>query len=213
MKSMTTTSDQRGENAAGTAGGASPSAPAQTARLLARVTELIGPVVEAAGVQLDRIELHDQGTRAVLQVFIDKPGGVSVGDCSDVSHRVEVVLDANDPFAGHWTLEVSSPGLTRPLHGADEYRRFAGRLAVLTMRGAVEGRSKVVGRLVAVEDEHLRVVEQESGAELRIPLDRIAKARLEVEMPAGAPAGRAEHRGPRGRAGRGLRARGEVGER
>jgi ribosome maturation factor RimP len=213
---MTTTSDQRGGIAAGAAGGDSPSAPDRSARLQAGVTELIAPVVEAAGLQLDRLELHDQGTRVVLQVFVDKPGGVSVGDCAEVSHRLEVVLDAHDPFGGPWTLEVSSPGLTRPLHGVDEYLRFAGRLAVLTLRGAIDGRSKVVGRLAGVEDGTLRVVEQESAAEMRIPLDRIAKARLEVEMPApgpGRPAVRSGRKGRAGRAGRGPRAGGEVGER
>lgn len=178
--------------------------------IVARVTELITPVIEAAGLVLDRIEYHDQGRKAVLQVFVDKVGGVSVDDCATLSHQVEVVLDSHDPFPGAWNLEVSSPGLTRPLHGAQDFERFAGRLAVLTMRGAVEGRSKVLGRLAGIDAQGVRVVEEETGAELVVPLERIAKARLEVEMPGAGPAGR----GARGnRAGRGTRGKREVGER
>jgi ribosome maturation factor RimP len=131
----------------------------------------------------------------MLRIFLDKPGatvvagkagsaltaGVTIDDCRQVSHDVSTLLDVEDTIGHRYTLEVSSPGLDRPLRHAEDYRRFAGCLAKLVLTEAVNNQKHLVGRLQGMEDDDVLVADVK-GRVQRIPLGLIARARLEVEF-------------------------------
>lgn len=150
------------------------------------VQALAVPIIDGLGLELDRIEYLDRGRSAVLRVFIDRPvrpgepGGVSVVDCADVSRELSPVLDVHDVVPKAYVLEVSSPGLDRPLRGEADYRRFSGRRASLTLRRAVEGGSKLVGILRGVDADGV-AMELADGRVVRVEMELVAKGRLEPE--------------------------------
>jgi ribosome maturation factor RimP len=151
-------------------------------KLVQAVTALAEPIVASFGCELDRVEYRQAPRRAVLQVFIDKPGGVTHEDCAHVSRQLSAELDVNDFIPVGYDLEVSSPGLDRPLHGEADFRKFAGKAASLTCRRAVAGSgSKVSGILRGVEEGEV-LVQVKDGTVVRIGLDLVAKARLEPEI-------------------------------
>ncbi|MEM7248003.1 MAG: ribosome maturation factor RimP [Acidobacteriota bacterium] len=159
-------------------------AKADHARVESAVAELAAPVLRAVGVELDRVEYAAGVTnRAVLRVYIDRPEGVNVEQCAEVSRQLGVVLDTDgaELIPGAHVLEVSSPGLTRPLHGEADFRRFTGRLAHVQASVPIDGKKKdVVGRLAGIEGEDL-LLEVSSGERVDVPLSAIVNARLEIE--------------------------------
>jgi ribosome maturation factor RimP len=121
-------------------------------------------------------------------VFIDRPGrsatpeeSVSIEDCEHVNREMSAILDVEEPVPFAYTLEVSSPGLDRPLRGADDYRRFEGRLAKIVVREAVDNQKAFEGRLRGVEGNDV-VLEAPNGRLHRLPLPLITRGRLEVEF-------------------------------
>ena len=145
-----------------------------------RLIELLEPAVAALGYELTDLDAH-LGRRGLLRVFIDRPdGGVTLADCERVSDQLGAFLDIEDPLPGSYVLEVSSPGLDRPLRGEADYRRFIGRLAKIVTVEPVDGQSHFAGRLSGVEGGVVLLAE---GRRMhRVPLDRIGRARLEVEF-------------------------------
>lgn len=115
--------------------------------------------------------------RRVVRVFIDKPGGVDVEDCRALSERLSRVLDELDPVPGPYRLEVSSPGVERPLRKDSDFQRFAGREVSVHLNSPVQGRRHWVGELLGMEDGQVRL-RLPDGLELRLPRDEIRKARL-----------------------------------
>jgi ribosome maturation factor RimP len=153
------------------------------ARIVAEVTRLVAPILDATGLELDRIEQVMGGKKPVLRVFIDKQGGVCIDDCSEVSRQLSALLEDEEVIRGAFVIEVSSPGLDRPLHGEDDFRRFEGRLAHVHATSPIFGKRRdAVGRVAGVEDGCVLLDEVKSGERLRVPLDEIAKARLELEL-------------------------------
>jgi ribosome maturation factor RimP len=160
----------------------------------AAVVEQVRTAAErvAAGYGLDifDVQFRREAGGMVLRVQIDRPGpaataeeSVSVADCASVSRDLSAVLDVDDVVPVAYTLEVSSPGLDRPLRGLDDYRRFAGRRAKLVMREAVDGQTYFKGRLGGVEDGSNRVlVDADDGRRHAVPIDIITRANLEVEF-------------------------------
>jgi len=135
----------------------------------------------AEGVEVAWCELKGTEGSRVLRVFIERPDGdVGLVECERVSKRLGVVLDVEDPIDSAYTLEVSTPGLDRPLHGERDYQRFTGKLARVRTNRAVDGRKRFVGRLAGVS-EGLLLLEEEGGA-VRIPLSMVESGRLEVEF-------------------------------
>ena len=162
-------------------------------RLRARV---VG-VVESYGLELFDLQFRRESIGWVLRVMIDRPWNpetqgkesaaeepVSVHDCGKVSQDLSAILDVEPELVGGidraYTLEVSSPGLDRPLRGEDDYRRFAGRLAKIVTTAPVDGQSHFEGRLAGV-DEGMVLVEQ-GRRKHRVPLTAIRRARLDVEF-------------------------------
>lgn len=143
-------------------------------------------VTGSRGFELVDVEAKRDRDGFVVRLYVDKEGGVSLDDLQTVSEEVSAILDAEDPIESPYTLEVSSPGLDRPLKREDDYRRFVGRLARLSSYEPVDGRRHWAGRLMGLEDGVVAVrLEAEGGAECRIPLAKVAHARLEVEFPKG----------------------------
>ena len=140
------------------------------------LAQLIEPVVTALGYELVAIE-HRRGTRSsLLRVYIDSPDGIGVEDCSRVSHQLSGVLDVEEPIAGHYTLEVSSPGLDRLLSKPQDYERFAGQMVKVRLHALLEGRRKLVGVLKGIEQD--QVIIEEEGKEWRLALHDIEQTRL-----------------------------------
>jgi ribosome maturation factor RimP len=123
-----------------------------------------------------------------VRVFIDRPGpaaspdeSVSIEDCEEVNREISTILDVEDPLPFSYTLEVSSPGLDRPLRDANDYRRFAGRLAKVVVSEAVDNQKAFEGRLRGVENSDV-LLEGPKGRMHRLPLRLITRGRLEVEF-------------------------------
>ena len=118
-----------------------------------------------------------------VRLYVDKEGGIGLDELQAVSEEVSAILDAEDPIDTTYTLEVSSPGLDRALKDEADYRRFVGRLVKLSSYEPWEGRRHWTGRLQSVADGSVTVtLEKEKGATARIPLEKIAHGRLEVEF-------------------------------
>jgi ribosome maturation factor RimP len=153
-----------------------------------RVRAVTARVATTYGLEVFDVQFRREAGGMILRVQIDRPGpastaeeSVSVEDCARVSRDLSAVLDVEEIVTSAYTLEVSSPGLDRPLRGAEEYRRFAGRRAKIVMREAVDGQTYFKGRLGGVED-HAVIIDGEDGRRHRVPLGVITRANLEVEF-------------------------------
>jgi len=145
-------------------------------------------VARSHGLEIWDIVSRRERTGQVVRVFIDRPGpaataeeSVSIEDCELVSREIGTILDVEDPLPIAYTLEVSSPGLDRPLRGEQDYRRFAGRLAKIVVSEAVDNQTAFEGRLRGIEDRDV-LLEGPKGRMHRLPLQLITRARLEVEF-------------------------------
>lgn len=146
-----------------------------------RIHKVASDAAAGFGFELEDVELLGQGKRLLLRVTIDKPGGVTLDDCAAYSRDLSAALDVEDPIQGRYTLEVSSPGLDRPLKKPGDYMKCMGKLARIVVKENIEGVGTfVVGRIESAD---------ESGATVRmgdksmfIPYKNIKKARLEIEL-------------------------------
>jgi ribosome maturation factor RimP len=151
-----------------------------------QVTGIALPILESLGMELVDIEFARAGRESVLRLFIDKEGGVTLDDCADVSRELSAILDVEDVIPGHYSLEVSSPGLDRPLKNPADYERFAGRLVKVRTYEALPDdagnkRKTFIGRLLGLVDGNVAMKLSE-GQSASIPLEKIAKANLEFEI-------------------------------
>jgi ribosome maturation factor RimP len=147
-----------------------------------RISEIIERVVTREGLELVHAELAG-GRNAILRVYIDKPGGVTLDDCSAVNERLGLILDVEDPIEHEYTLEVASPGLDRGLYKEADYERFAGLPCHARISEAINGQRNFHGTLIGLdrEGEAAAVIEDEAGARHRLPLLKIVKANVEIE--------------------------------
>lgn len=140
------------------------------------IQALIEPTVQALGFELWGVDYLSQGKHSRLTVFIDSDNGVNVDDCADVSRQVSALLDVEDPIAGQYNLEVSSPGMDRPLYTLAQYEKYAGHRVQLRLHEAFEGRRKYQGILMGIdEDEVIVRVDQE---EFSFPVEGIDRANV-----------------------------------
>jgi len=142
----------------------------------AKLTALLRPLVEELGYEFVGLEHGSNPKNPALVVYIDRPEGIAIEDCERVSREAAALLDVEDPIPGHYSLEVSSPGLDRPLFTADHYRRFIGEEARVTVYAPVAGRRKFRGEILGCDDDGVRL--RQDGAEVVLELGNIAKARL-----------------------------------
>jgi ribosome maturation factor RimP len=122
------------------------------ATITERLTDMLEPAVEALDYELVGIEFIRAGKHSTLRVYIDHAEGISVDDCARVSHQVSAVLDVEDPINTEYNLEVSSPGLDRPLFKASQYEQFQGELAQVTLSMPVQGKRKFTGVIRTVTE-------------------------------------------------------------
>jgi ribosome maturation factor RimP len=150
---------------------------------LERIRESAARVAAAHGLELFDLQLTRESQGWVVRVTIDRPGpastaeeSVSIEDCATVSRELSAILDVDDPLDRAYTLEVTSPGLDRPLRHAEDFRRFVGRAASLVLAEPVDG------RLGGVEEGHVVLLVGKRNRAHRLPLAAIKRARLEVEF-------------------------------
>jgi len=132
--------------------------------------------VKALGFELVEAELSGGRHHRTLRVYIDGPEGVTVDDCAAVSRQLSAILDVEDPITGSYTLEVSSPGLDRPLVTPADFRRFQGAMIKVRLLNALDGRRNFTGRLL--ETTHESVVMEVDQERFNLPLGAIERARL-----------------------------------
>ena len=144
----------------------------------ARVERIIAPTLDGMGYEVVRVQLSGGRQHSRLQVMAERADqqGMTVDDCAEISRAVSALLDVEDPIAGSYDLEVSSPGIDRPLTRAHDFERFAGHEAKIEMRESVDGRRRFRGCLKGLEDG-CAVLESE-GETLRLPLGDVEKAKL-----------------------------------
>jgi len=149
--------------------------------LIERITDIIEPVIRFRKLELVEIVFSKGSSRGVLKVIIDHDLGVGIDDCTAVSREISALLDVEDIVPGSYALEVSSPGLDRPLKSLEDFMRFAGKLAKVTMAEPVSDKRSLVGRILRVEGESV-VLESDGDIAITVPFNKIKKARLEVEF-------------------------------
>ena len=141
-----------------------------------RMAEIITPVIEDLGYELVRVRLMS-GKSTMLQVMADKPeGGIEVDDCAEISNAISAVLDVEDPIADEYTLEVSSPGIDRPLTRLKDFEMFAGYEAKLETSELIDGRKRFKGELAGVEGDEVLITIEEGTIGLQF--DWLAEAKL-----------------------------------
>jgi len=144
---------------------------------LVHLESLLRPVIEGLGYECWGVEYLPQGKHSILRVYIDRPEeGITVEDCEAVSRQVSGVLDVEDPIQNEYFLEVSSPGMDRPLFGLEHYRRYAGHQVQLRLRMPFEGRRKYRGLLKGVEGNDVVIVVNEH--EFLFPIESIERANV-----------------------------------
>jgi ribosome maturation factor RimP len=149
--------------------------------ILERVQAIAEQAATDRGLELVHTEIAGPDNKPIVRIFIDKPGGVTHDDCSDVSLHVGTILDVEDFIHAAYTLEVSSPGLERGLYKRSDYERFAGSPAKLKTQQPINGQRNFRGRLLGVEGNNV-IFEDRTNGRVSLPLDLVAKANLEIDL-------------------------------
>jgi len=141
-----------------------------------KLNELLQPLVEDLGYEFVGLEYNSNPKSALLRIYIDHENGVGIEDCEAVSREVAALLDVNDPIKTHYNLEISSPGLDRPLFTPAQYRKFAGDKVQINLFAPQDGRRKFSGPILGADDNSVRV--EQDGSEVTLEFANIAKAKL-----------------------------------
>jgi len=146
-----------------------------------KVKELTAPLLSEEGIELVDLTYHRETGGMVLRFTVDKAGGITIGECGELSRRIEALLDGSNAIEERYMLEVQSPGLDRKLVNTSDFERVIGEEIFVATYGPVEGRNDITGKLKWVGEENIKV-EFPSGEELTIPRKMIAKAKLHFEF-------------------------------
>lgn len=152
-----------------------------------KVFELASHIAENEGLELVSADILGTGKKTILRIVIDKEGGVTVGDCERMSRGLEALLDVEDPIKGHYVLEVSSPGIDRPLLTQADFEKNIEKLVRVTTTEKIDNQTFFIGRIIDVGEGWIRLKISKKGAkkegkDIFIPMDKISKARLEIEF-------------------------------
>jgi len=148
--------------------------------LINRIGEIARPILDSMGLELVEVEYSGHGGRGRVRLFIDKAGGVTLDDCEQASRSIGIALDVEDPIPIPYILEVSSPGLDRPLKRREDFERTRGQRIKVRTSQAIEDRWDWTGRLQGLRDGQVVLVLPE-GREVLLPLDLVSFARIELE--------------------------------
>lgn len=140
------------------------------------ISDLLRPTIEALDLELWGVEHIVRGRSSLLRIYIDSPEGITIDDCERASRQVSGVLDVEDPLSGEYTLEVSSPGMDRPLFRFEQYSQFIGDVVSLRLRTPIDGRRKFKGVLEKAEAD--QIVMTVDGELIEIPFQQIDKANI-----------------------------------
>ncbi|PYT01929.1 MAG: ribosome maturation factor RimP [Acidobacteria bacterium] len=146
-----------------------------------RIDNIAIKAAESNGVEFVHSEILGSKRNMTVRIYIDKPEGVTLDDCSIVSRAIEEVIDADDFIPSPYVLEVSSPGLERPLFSIKDFEKFTGKKAKVKTSGEIDGQANFNGRIVSVEGSEI-VFEDKTKGTVRIPFDKVAKANLKVDL-------------------------------
>ena len=141
-----------------------------------KLTFLLQPLVEDLGYEFVGLERSSNPKNLALVIYIDTPDGIAVEDCARVSREAAALLDVEDPIPGQYRLEVSSPGLDRPLFTLEHFGQFIGELAQISLYAPQDGRRKFKGKILGTDEGQVLI--DQDGVEVTLALETIAKARL-----------------------------------
>jgi len=152
-----------------------------TRRITERIREILIPILDQLGLEMVEITFRVEGGRWILRVTIDSPEGVQVQHCTAVSRELSVHLDVEDLIPVKYYLEVSSPGLDRPLKDERDFERFAGRLVKIKTNRSVAGRRKISGTIEGIDGGVVRIL-LDDDTKLEVPVEDISSARLDYKF-------------------------------
>lgn len=146
------------------------------------VTEgVAAPIATNLGLELIDVEYVKEGAAWYLRLYVDKPGGVGLDDCQAVSEAVGTKLDEIDPIPDNYYLEVSSPGIERPLKKDRDFERYTGREVLINTFAPMDGQKDFLGELLGLVEDHVQM-RLRDGREISLPKDKISKANLHVDF-------------------------------
>lgn len=146
-----------------------------------RVADIAREVAGKDSIEVVHVETAGTKRDMVVRVFIDKEGGVTLDDCSNVSRQVEEVLDAEDLIPSRYVLEVSSPGIERELYSLADFVRFAGELAKVKTNQDIDGQKNFVGKIESVEGETITIIDRNAGS-VSFEYSAVVKANLKIDL-------------------------------
>jgi ribosome maturation factor RimP len=149
--------------------------------VIERVTQLAQPVLEENKVELVDLTYRQEGRKMVLRFLVDKDAGITLDECAVLNDQIGAVLDTDDTIASSYVLEVSSPGLDRPLRTRRDFERVLGKTIEVFLKEHIEGKLSYVGRLSGVDDTAI-TLEPENTRTVTIPLHSMHKGRLKIEI-------------------------------
>ncbi len=141
-----------------------------------QLKQMLEPAVQAVGMELWGIEFLSQGRHSILRVYIDSQNGVTIDDCEAASHQVSGILDVEDPISGEYNLEVSSPGMDRPLFSFEQFRSYVGEPIKVRLQMAVDGKRNFTGKLLVAENDQLTF--EVENQQLTVSMNQVDKANL-----------------------------------
>lgn len=137
----------------------------------------LATLINSMGYELIGCEMLPSGRQMIFRIYIDSKKGVSLNDCSLVSHQVSAMFDVEDPFQGRYALEISSPGIDRPLFEIEHYQKYVGEKVKIRLYAPINRRRQYKGILKRVEGENIYLLD-DTGSEVMLPFSAIEKANL-----------------------------------
>lgn len=155
----------------------------ERAKTVQEIEAVLRPPIEGLGYELVAVQLRPEGGRLVLRLLVDRPGGITLKECAGISREIAPHLDVADPIRSRYSLEVSSPGIQRPLVRAQDYERFRDQRVILRAREAVDGRKTFRGINLGLDEEGRVVVDdRDTGRRHAVPLDKVREAHLDPDI-------------------------------
>ena len=146
-----------------------------------KISEMAGSLASGFGVEIVDVKLVGSPRKQILRIFIDKENGVTLEDCAKFSRAFSAVMEVEDMIQSAYVIEVSSPGLDRPLKDINDFIRSKGKLVKITTREKIEDQNFIIGRVLEVENDNIRL-SIDNKTEIYVPFAQISKARLEIEI-------------------------------